>query len=167
MAVILIIAMMTIVAMPRLQAQIAIRELDEISRRFVSHANFARNQALHLGESVRMIPVDDNRWDEGWLVISGCIGKLPKKDCINKNWFSQKAIFPIYSKNRGFSDPHSKQNGLLFNPAGAARTAQGGFVANRLILGHEQYPELERHLVLSSGGRWRICDPKSDAKSCK
>jgi len=36
-----------------------------------------------------------------------------------------------------------------------------------LILGHDWDPQLERHLILGSGGRWRICDPSKDAKSCR
>ena len=81
----------------------------------------------------------------------------------------QESISPLFVKGGGkqFSGPNSNQRGILFNPAGAAKTAQGGFVANRLILGHLQDSELERHLILGSGGRWRICDPQKDAKSCR
>ena len=73
------------------------------------------------------------------------------------------------SKDGGkkFSDPHSSKKGIRFNGAGAAKTGSGGFVANRLILGHRLKPELERHLILSSGGRWRICDPQVDNRGCR
>ena len=78
-------------------------------------------------------------------------------------------ISPIFFKLGGkqFSGPNSDQRGILFNAAGAAKTAQGGFVANRLVLGHLKDQGLERHVILGSGGRWRICDPHQDAKSCK
>ncbi|WP_256438084.1 hypothetical protein [Polynucleobacter sp. MWH-UH35A] len=39
-------------------------------------------------------------------------------------------------------------------------------MANRLILGHRRVPDLERQMILGSGGRWRICDPLRDAKRC-
>ena len=169
MAVVLIIAIMAVVTMPRLQEQIAVREIETIARRFITHAHFARNQALLLGESVLMTPRLDNAWETGWLVKSACIGKTPKVGCVSKSWFSQEKISPIYFKGggKGFTDPHSTQKGILFNAAGAAKTGQGGFVANRLILGHQKVPDLERQLILGSGGRWRICDPSTDKKRCK
>ena len=169
MAVVLIVAIMAVATMPRLQEQIATREIETIARRFINHAHFARNQALQLGESVLITPRADNAWESGWLVKSGCIGKGIKAGCVSRNWFSQEKIYPIYFKGggKGFNDPHSNQKGILFNAAGAAKTGQGGFVANRLILGHLKAPGLERQLILGSGGRWRICDPSTDSKRCK
>jgi len=173
MVVVLIIAMMAMITMPLLQEQIAAREIDSLARRFIYHARFARQQALHLGEPILLTPhyeraSDARSWDDGWVVQSGCIGKLSKFECIPKYWFSQGVIRPIYFKGGGkqFTDPHTGKRGILFNAAGAAKTAQGGFVANRLILGHQRVPRLERQLILGSGGRWRICDPARDAKRC-
>lgn len=169
MAVVLIIAIMAVITMPSLQLQIAAREIDTIARRFIAHAHFARSQALHLGEALVIRPREGGEWDSGWIVQSGCLSESAKQQCVGKNWFSQGEIYPIYFKGggTGFLDPHSKQKGIAFNAAGAAKTKQGGFVANRLILGHEHYPALERQLILSSGGRWRICNPITDTKACK
>jgi type IV fimbrial biogenesis protein FimT len=168
MAVVLIIAIVTMMTMPLLQEQIAAREIDTIARRFIAHAHLARQQALHLGQPVHLVPITGDHWEAGWIVKSGCIGKLLKAGCIDKPWFSQGSIVPIYFKGGGkqFIDPNSGKKGVLFNAAGAAKTAQGGFVANRLILGHSRAPDLERQLILGSGGRWRICDPARDAKRC-
>ena len=168
MAVLLIIAIIAMITMPLLQNQIAEREIDSVSRRFITHAHFARQQALHLGEQVLLAPSTEEGWDSGWVIQSACIGKATKPDCLPKYWFSQGAIEPIYFKGGGkqFSDPHSGKRGILHNAAGAAKSGQGGFVANRLILGHHRAPSLERQLILGSGGRWRICDPARDAKRC-
>ncbi len=168
MAVILIIAILAVITMPLLQQQIAVREIDTVARRFIAHAHFARQQALHLGEPVRLSPHPLNHWESGWVVSSGCIGKTVLARCIPKPWFSQGKIDPVYFKGGGkqFTDPHTGKLGILFNAAGAAKTAQGGFVANRLILGHHRLVDLERQLILGSGGRWRICDPQRDAKRC-
>lgn len=168
MAVVLIIAIVAIMTMPLLQDQIAAREIDTIARRFIAHAHFARQQALHLGQSVLLVPSSGDRWEAGWVVKSGCIGKPMKAGCIEKPWISQGSIDPVYFKAGGkqFIDPNSGKRGILFNAAGAAKTAQGGFVANRLILGHLRVPNLERQVILGSGGRWRICDPVRDAKRC-
>ena len=168
MAVILIIAIVAMMTMPLLQDQIAAREIDTIARRFITHAHFARQQAIYLGQPVRLAPSSGEDWDSGWAVKSSCIGKPAVAGCIEKPWFSQASIDPIYFKGGGkqFIDPNSGKRGILFNAAGAARTAQGGFVANRLILGHDRAPNLERQMILGSGGRWRICDPATDAKRC-
>jgi type IV fimbrial biogenesis protein FimT len=168
MAVVLIIAIVAMMTMPLLQDQIAAREIDAIARRFVTHAHFARQQAIHLGQAVRLAPSSGGDWESGWIVKSGCIGKSASAACIEKPWFAQASIEPIYFKGGGkqFIDPHSGKKGILFNAAGSAKTAQGGFVANRLILGHERIPGLERQMILGSGGRWRICDPETDAKRC-
>ena len=168
MAVLLIIAIIAMITMPLLQNQIAAREIDSVARRFITHAHFARQQALHLGEQVLLAPSTERGCDSGWVVQSACIGKIAKPNCVPKYWFAQGGIEPIYFKGGGkqFSDPHSGKRGILYNAAGAAKSGQGGFVANRLILGHDRAPSLERQLILGSGGRWRICDPARDAKRC-
>ena len=164
MAVVLIIAILAMSSIPLLQGQLAVREIETIARRFIGHAQFTRQQALYLGQSVQMTPLEGNDWDSGWSVTS-----TSNKPEISKYWLSQGAIDPIYFKDGGkqFSDPHSSNKGIRFNGAGAAKTGSGGFVANRLILGHRPKPELERHLILSSGGRWRICDPRVDNRGCR
>ena len=169
MVVILIVANIAMSTMPLLQNQIAAREIDSVARRFIAHAHFARQQALHLGEQVLMAPASEAGWKNGWIVQSGCLVKFAKSGCTPKYWFSQGSIDPVYFKGGGkqFVDPHSQKRGILFNAAGAAKTGQGGFVANRLILGHHRAPSLERQLILGSGGRWRICDPARDAKRCQ
>ena len=173
MAVLFMIAITAMVTMPLLQKQIAVREIETNARRFIAHAHFARQQALYLGESVRIVPRSDH-WEKGWIVKSGCLGRLTQEAqasyvaCKEKLWFSQSNIDPIFFKAGGkqFIDPHSGKKGILLNGAGSAKTAQGGFVANRLILGHKRFPELERQMILGSGGRWRICDPARDSKRC-
>jgi type IV fimbrial biogenesis protein FimT len=62
MAVILIIAIAAMMTMPLLQEQIAVREIETIARRFISHAHFARQQALHLGQPVHLVPISGDRW---------------------------------------------------------------------------------------------------------
>jgi type IV fimbrial biogenesis protein FimT len=169
MAVILIIAIMSVITMPLLHEQMAAREIDFIARRFIAHAHFARAQALAIGATVHITPSNGNLWEEGWMVSGACDHPKDSVICTKRNWISQGDIAPIYFKGGGkqFIDPHTSKRGISFNAAGAAKSAKGGFVANRLILGHDRDPQLERHLILGSGGRWRICDPSKDAKSCR
>ncbi|HBK43815.1 MAG: hypothetical protein A2X74_04455 [Polynucleobacter sp. GWA2_45_21] len=168
MAVVLIITIFATSAMPLLQEQVAARQIDSVARQFIAHAQFARGQALTLGLTAHIAPLQGGLWDEGWLVSIQCQKSVPKITCLHRPWLMQKSIAPVYFKGGGkqFIDPHLATRGIAFNAAGAAKTAHGGFVANRLILGHERYPHLERQLILGSGGRWRICDPHKDAKSC-
>lgn len=169
MAVVLIIAIMALMTIPLLHEQMAAREIEMIARRFIAHAQFARAQALTLGVPVHISPLNGGLWDEGWVVKSSCHDRQSKMTCAERLWFSQGDIAPVYFKGGGkqFIDPHTSKRGILFNAAGAAKTTQGGFVANRLILGHDGDSGLERHLILGSGGRWRICDPIKDSKACK
>jgi len=169
MAVVLIIAIIAISTLPLLHEQMAAREIDTIARRFIAHAQFARSQALILGLPMRITPLNGGLWEEGWVVKNVCDERQPKSTCIERQWISQGDLAQVYFKGGGkqFIDPHTSKRGILFNPAGAAKTAHGGFVANRLILGHDRDPELERQLVLGSGGRWRICNPSKDSKACK
>ena len=167
LAVLLIIAIMMVIAVPLVQRQLADRQLDMVARNFVRHANFARNQALYLGEFVQLVPHNERYWDDGWIVQSGCFEKSGSEPCNTKNWLSQESVFPVYFKNQAFVDPHSGRKGILFNSAGAAKTSRGGFVANRLILGHHNDPVLERQIISGGGGRWRICNPRLDSKACK
>ena len=168
MTVITIVAITATITMPLLQKQIAIREIESLARRFIAHTQFTRQQALYLGEPVRIEPITEGQWEMGWAVTSGCIGRSSQSACTKKVWFSQGKTEPIFFKrgDRHFIDPHTGKTGILFNAAGAAKMAQGGFVANRLILGHQRISGLERHLIVGSGGRWRICDPARDAKRC-
>jgi type IV fimbrial biogenesis protein FimT len=169
MAVVLIIAIIAISTLPLLHEQMAAREIDIIARRFIAHAQLARSQALILGSPMRITPLNGGRWEEGWVVKNVCDERQPKSTCNERQWISQGYLAQVYFKGGGkqFIDPHTSKRGILFNAAGAAKTAHGGFVANRLILGHDRDPELERQLILGSGGRWRICDPSKDSKACK
>ena len=169
MAVVLIIAIIAISTLPLLHEQMAAREIDIIARRFIAHAQLARSQALILGSPMRITPLNGGRWEEGWVVKNVCDERQPKSTCNERQWISQGDLAQVYFKGGGkqFIDPHTSKRGILFNAAGAAKTAHGGFVANRLILGHDRDPELERQLILGSGGRWRICDPSKDSKACK
>ena len=168
MVVVLMIAITAAFSMPLLQEQVALREIDSVARKLITHAHLARQQAFNLGVSVKLEPRLNGRWESGWIVSSGCIGKSNHPSCVNKVWLAQAKTDPIFFRRDGgrFIDPHTGKVGILFNAAGAAKTTYGGFVANRLVLGHHRVPGLERHLILGSGGRWRICDPSRDAKRC-
>jgi type IV fimbrial biogenesis protein FimT len=67
----------------------------------------------------------------------------------------------IQVDSKAFMDSHTGQSQIRFNPAGAARTKHGGFLANRIIMRHTKNHQLERHIILAASGRWRICNPRA------
>ena len=128
MVVTLIVAIIAMSTIPLLQNQIAEREIDSVARRFIVHAHFARQQALHLGESVLLAPASQSGWDDGWLIQSGCIAKRVQSSCTPQYWFSQGVIDPIYFKggSKQFVDPHSQKRGICLTRLELLKLAKVG-----------------------------------------
>jgi type IV fimbrial biogenesis protein FimT len=82
---------------------------------------------------------------------------------------SQGDITPVAIDERssGFGGPNGQQKRIGFDTFGAAKSQSGGFVANRMVFRHQHVQGIERHAILSSGGRWRLCDPDQDNKACR
>ena len=72
MVVVFIVTIAAAMTVPMLQEQLYQRELDTLSRRFIQHAQFARQQALHSGSVVRIRPRNETDWNGGWQVESVC-----------------------------------------------------------------------------------------------
>lgn len=158
MVVIALLSLMLMFGVPQIQTQFYERELENAARQFVYHAQFARQRALYGGTDVFLKPRainDDANWQSGWQVEY--IGTRGSSEIVARH--SLPADIAIHSK--GFTDPHSGQSQIRFNPAGAAKSKHGGFVANRLVFIHTKNTALQRHVILASSGRWRICNPNS------
>ena len=168
MVVVFIVTIAAAMTVPMLQEQLYQRELDTLSRRFIQHAQFARQQALHSGSVVRIRPRNETDWNGGWQVESVCNTSA----CEPQVWLQQAKLETVVihtrttKKGQQFADPQTGRKQIVFNPAGAARTQAGGFVANRLIMSHRKAPKLEQHVIMSSGGRLRLCNPKQDTRAC-
>ena len=159
MVVIALISVMLLIGAPQIQAQFYERKLEHAARQFIYHAQFARQRALYGGHDMLLKPIvandDEANWKSGWQVTG--IG-VNDSIAIVAQYFLPTNI-TIQSK--GFVDPHSGQSQIRFNPAGAAKSKHGGFVANRLIFAHTKNTDLQRHVILAASGRWRICNPNS------
>jgi type IV fimbrial biogenesis protein FimT len=159
LAVITLLSLMLFMGLPLVQAQFQERELEQTARQFIRHAQFARQYALYSGEHTAIRPRLGETWDLGWqtevLKASSTIGVV--------NSVLSQYELPTYVQidAHRFRDPHSNAIQIIFNPAGAAKTKHGGFVANRLILSHTKARHLQRHIILAASGRWRICDPNT------
>jgi type IV fimbrial biogenesis protein FimT len=163
MVVIALFSLILIFGAPQIQTQFYERELEHAARMFIYHAQFARQSALYGGYDTLLKPrrtiQDGANWQAGWQVerISG-------KD---SSVIVAQHILPtnIVIQSKGFMDPHLGKSQIRFNPVGAAKLKNGGFVANRLIFAHIKNTALQRHVILAASGRWRICNPNSSASS--
>jgi type IV fimbrial biogenesis protein FimT len=161
MVVIALISLLLMFGVPQIQAQFYERELEHAARHFIYHVQFARQHALYGGRDMLLKPRATNddkaHWNSGWQLEG--ISTKGSPEVIVRH--SLPANIAIHSK--GFTDPHSGQSQIRFNPAGAAKSKHGGFVANRLIFAHTKNTSLQRHVILAASGRWRICNPNSAA----
>ena len=160
MAVVAIVAIMAGMGAPLLQQQLARREVENVARRFIQHAQFARQAALFGdGLAVQIIPVE-HRWSRGWRVIQTEMQLV---------LLSQGDIAPVEIDERssGFGGPNGQHKRIGFDAFGSAKSQSGGFVANRMVFRHQHARGIERHAILSSGGRWRLCDPSQDSRACR
>ena len=170
LAVIALLSLMLIMSLPLLQSQYYARELEQTARQFIAHAQFARQYALYSGSHTVIRPLREAgyAWDLGWQ-IEALPSTLTKG--MENPALAQYDLPPYMQMDaHRFRDPHSNAMQIIFNPAGAAKTKHGGFVANRLILSHTKARHLQRHIILAASGRWRICDPNTPspdkASSC-
>ena len=160
MAVVAMIAIMASIGAPLLQQQLARREVENVARRFIQHAQFARQAALFGdGLTVQIVPVE-HQWSKGWQVIQTEMQQV---------LLSQGDITPVEIDERssGFGGPNGQHKRIGFDAFGAAKSQSGGFVANRMVFRHQHARGIERHAILSSGGRWRLCDPDQDSRACR
>jgi type IV fimbrial biogenesis protein FimT len=168
MAVVAIVAIMASMGAPLLQQQLAQRKVEAVARRFIQHAQFARQVALlGGGAGVQIVPIE-REWSRGWRVIQTEV-QSQSTVSIQQVLLIQGEIAPVEIDERGsgFAGPHGQHKQIGFDVFGSAKSQSGGFVADRMVFRHESARGIERHAILSSGGRWRLCDPDQDSKGCR
>lgn len=164
LAVIALLGLILVAAVPQLQTQLYERELEHTARQLIYHAQFARQNALYTGNDTILRPQHLNsgnhsNWESGWQVQWESNNPHDAPIVIAQHTLHRH----ITIQPHGFLDPHSGISQIRFNRAGAAKTQQGGFVANRLIFMHKKNHTLQRHVILAASGRWRICNPREIA----
>lgn len=170
-----ILSMMLMMGMPSIQSQYDEFMLEHAARQFIRHAQYARQYALYSGYDVVLRPrssTDSQNspdWSLGWQVESMArtsnsnSNSNPNSNSdLNSEILAQHSLnHQIQVDSKAFMDSHTGQSQIRFNPAGAARTKHGGFLANRIIMRHTKNHQLERHIILAASGRWRICNPRA------
>lgn len=171
-------------------------EIQASAQNFLQAVHLARSEAMRLQTYVSMRPICDNRWDSGWEVFMNptldfrptpLASDILLDYRLSSKITSLKPHGQAVPQGNQFEDlhmsdiPRSCDNGknhsttssrrvlikhISFNPAGGAHMKSGGFIANRLILWHKNYPEIERQILMSASGRIRICNPDQVQRQC-
>jgi type IV fimbrial biogenesis protein FimT len=172
-----IVGVMTGFGVNLFNRQIAELQLRRVVHAFIQDAQLCRQYSRSKNIEMTMLPIQMNDWSEGWQI---------QENYFSKNHPAISTPLKIYSLKSGqlkglihipedllkssqqFTDmsaPHKARH-LSFKNGQMALLKNGGFVANRIIWQHTQYPDLIRHIILGPGGRWRTCNPKEDNQVC-
>lgn len=171
-------AAMSGIAAHLLGQQIALLQLDEVSHAFIQDAQLARQLSRQTNQTVTLKPLGHSEfrdWSYGWEITQDVFS--------SEEAFKTLKQYPLHGghlkgriqvaqnslkDSQQFTDmsaPHKARH-LSFESGNIAVLHNGGFVANRIIWQHRQYPHLQMHIILGPGGRWRSCNPNRDHQKC-
>ena len=158
--------------------QIALLQLDEVSHAFMQDAQLARQLSRQTNQTVTLKPLGNAEfrdWSYGWEITQDVFssekafktfkqyplhgGHLKGRIQVAQNSLKDSQQFT------DMSAPHKARH-ISFQSGNVALLRNGGFVANRIIWQHRQYPHLQMHVILGPGGRWRSCNPNRDNQKC-
>lgn len=171
-------AAMSAIAAHLFSEQIALLQLDEVSQAFIQDAQLARQLSRQTDKTVTLKPLGDTEcrdWSEGWEITQDAFSNEERLKTLKQ--------YPLHGghlkgriqiaqdslkDSQQFTDmsaPHKARH-ISFQSGNVALLRNGGFVANRIIWQHRQYPQLQMHVILGPGGRWRSCNPNRDNQKC-
>jgi type IV fimbrial biogenesis protein FimT len=172
-----IVGVMTGFGVSLFNRQIAELQLRRVVHAFIQDAQLSRQYSRSKNVEMTMRPIQGNDWGEGWQIQESYFGKnhqtMPtplKIYSLKSNQLKGLIHIPedLLKPSQQFTDMSTPQKirHLSFKNGQMALLKNGGFVANRIIWQHTQYPDLIRHIILGPGGRWRTCNPKEDNQAC-
>jgi type IV fimbrial biogenesis protein FimT len=158
--------------------QIALLQLNEVSQAFIQDAQLARQLSKQKNVTVTLKPLSSSEfrdWSNGWEITQGVFS--------SEEVFKTLKQYPLHGHHlkgrvqiardslkdsQQFTDMSApnKARHISFESGNIALLRNGGFVANRIIWQHQQYPNLQMHVILGPGGRWRSCNPNRDNQKC-
>lgn len=172
-----IVGVMTGFGVSLFNRQIAELQLLRVVHAFIQDAQLSRQYSRSKNIEITMRPIQMNDWGEGWQIQENYfssshpgISTSLKIYSLRSNQLKGLIHIPedLLKPSQQFTDmsaPHKARH-LSFKNGQMALLKNGGFVANRIIWQHTQYPDLTRHIILGPGGRWRTCNPKEDNQVC-
>ena len=171
-------AAMSAIAAHLFSEQIALLQLDEVSQAFIQDAQLARQLSRQTNQTVTLKPLGSNEfrdWSHGWEITQDVFStegsmKILKQYPLRGGHLKGRIQVAHNSlkDSQQFTDMSApnKARHISFESGNVALLRNGGFVANRIIWQHRQYPNLQMHVILGPGGRWRSCNPNRDNQKC-
>ena len=172
------VAAMSGVAAHLFSQQIALLQLDEVSQAFIQDAQLARQLSRQIDKTVTLKPLGRTEfrdWSHGWEITQDVFStegsmKILKQYPLHGGHLKGRiqVAHDSLKDSQQFTDmsaPHKARH-ISFQSGNVAVLRNGGFVANRIIWQHRQFPHLQMHVILGPGGRWRSCNPNRDNQKC-
>jgi type IV fimbrial biogenesis protein FimT len=172
------VAAMSGVAAHLFSQQIALLQLDEVSQAFIQDAQLARQLSRQIDKTMTLKPLGRTEfrdWSDGWEIIQDVFStegsmKILKQYPLHGGHLKGRiqVAHDSLKDSQQFTDmsaPHKARH-ISFQSGNVAVLRNGGFVANRIIWQHRQFPRLQMHVILGPGGRWRSCNPNRDNQKC-
>lgn len=172
------LAAMSVIAAHLYSQQIAHSQLGEVSHAFIQDAHLARQLSRQMNKTITLKPLGHSEfrdWSHGWEIVQGAFSSEEPLQTLKQYPLQSghlkgriQVAHESLKDSQQFTDMSApnKARHISFESGKAAVLKNGGFVANRIIWQHSGYLDLQRHLILGPGGRWRICDPKKDHQKC-
>jgi type IV fimbrial biogenesis protein FimT len=172
------LAAMSAIAAHLYSQQIAHSQMDEVSHAFIQDAHLARQLSRQMDKAVTLKPLghsESRDWSYGWEIVQGAFSseeplKTLKQYPLQRGHLKGRiqVAHESLKDSQQFTDMSApnKARHISFESGKAALLNNGGFVANRIIWQHAAYSDMQRHLILGPGGRWRVCDPSKNHQKC-
>jgi type IV fimbrial biogenesis protein FimT len=171
-------AVMSAITAHLFSEQIALLQLDEVSQAFIQDAQLARQLSRQTDKTMTLKPLGHTEfrdWSDGWKITQDVFSteeppKILKQYPLHGGHLKGRiqVAHDSLKDSQQFTDmsaPHKARH-ISFKSGNVALLRNGGFVANRIIWQHRQYPKLQMHVILGPGGRWRSCNPNRDNQKC-
>ena len=172
------LATMSSIAAHLYSQQIARSQLNEVSHAFIQDAHLARQLSRQIDKTITLKPLGRSEfrdWSHGWEIVQGAFSSDEPLQTLKQYPLESghlqgriQVAHESLKESQQFTDMSApnKARHISFESGKAALLNNGGFVANRIIWQHSAYSDMQRHLILGPGGRWRVCDPSKDRQKC-
>jgi type IV fimbrial biogenesis protein FimT len=172
------LAAMSAIAAHQYGQQIAQSQLNEVSHAFIQDAHLARQLSRQMDKTITLKPLGHSEfrdWSHGWEIVQGAFSSEEPLQSFKQYPLQNghlkgriQVAHESLKESQQFTDMSApnKARHISFEAGKAALLNNGGFLANRIIWQHSAYSDMQRHLILGPGGRWRICDPSKDHQKC-
>jgi len=172
------LAAMSSIAAHLYSQQIAHSQLNEVSHAFIQDAHLARQLSRQMDKTITLKPLGHSKfrdWSHGWEIVQDAFSSDEPLQTLKQYPLESghlqgriQVAHESLKDSQQFTDMSApnKARHISFKSGKAALLNNGGFVANRIIWQHSAYSDMQRHLILGPGGRWRVCDPSKDRQKC-